>query len=450
MKTISNLLFTFSILLAAQGANAGTTYNITSNKAWSVVIPATCANCTLNISAGVTLTVDEDVTCQECTFSGGNMTMGAHTMNLQFITATTTTFFTGINFTVNSGTVTANAPLSMTNSTFTLNGTSTMTTSYQDDLVNSKIKLNGSSSLTANGGGATNFNLSSGSGIQIGDGTTTSTAKFTVSGPTLNIYDTSTVAAEGNKNNFYDWSNYNTAATAAGAKTSHATFNNSNPNLNMNCGGSYPNACSNPNLYGPATLSTAGTTMGATLLPILLSDFSAELNIDKVVVLKWETAQESNSNYFSIERSQDGSAWISIGTVKAAGASATTIVYDFTDEHPEAGINYYRLSMVDRDGRYTYSDVKIIRASSLVNKITVYPNPSSNYVNVSFGQGAGTEVTIRLVNQSGQVLMEKKAAGAAGATVTFPVQQYTAGLYFLSVSGADGSHENSKLLISHS
>ncbi len=264
----------------------------------------------------------------------------------------------------------------MTNSTFTLNGSSSMTTSYEDDLVNSKIILNGSSSLTTNGGGGTDINLSSGSGIQIGDGTSTSTAKFTVSGPTLNIYDSSTVAAEGNKNDFFDWSNYNTAASAAAVKTSHASYNNANANLNPNCGGTYPNSCSNPNLYGPATLSSGGTTVGATLLPVILVDFTAELNSDKMVGLSWQTGQESNSNYFSIERSQDGSAWTPIGTVKAAGTSNTTVDYDFTDESPAAGVNYYRLSMVDRDGRYAYSEVKIVRTSTLVNKVTVYPNPA--------------------------------------------------------------------------
>jgi hypothetical protein len=452
MKTISTLLLTLSMLIAAQGVNAGNTYNVTSNASWSTFsIPATCPNCTINISSGATLTIDENVTCQQCTIKGGgNMTMGAFTMNIQFIASNTYTFFSGINFTINSGTLTVNAPLSITNSTITLNGASTMTTSYEDDLINSKIRLNGSSALTVTGGGGTGIDLSSGSEIQVGDGTTTSTAAFTVSGPTLNLYDSSSVAVEGNKNKFFDWSNYNTAANAASSSTSRASFNNSNANLNMNCGGTFPNSCSNPNLYGPSTLSSAGTTMGATLLPVLLTDFTAEGNNDKQVVLNWQTTQESNSNYFSIERSQDGSAWTSIGTVKAAGTSATTIDYDFTDENPAPGANYYRLAMVDRDGRYAYSEVKIVRGPSLVNKITVYPNPSSNYVNVSLGQGADTEVTIRLINTSGQVMMEKKTSSAGGTTVTFPVQQYTAGLYILTVSGADGSHENSKLLISHS
>ena len=451
MKTISTLLLTLSILVAAQTAKAGATYNVTSNSNWSTfAIPSNCSNCTINISAGKTLTVDEGVTCQNCTITGGNLTMGKFTMNIQYAGPVTTTVFSGVNFTVDSGTITVNAPLLLTNSTFTMEGNSVMTTSYQDSLVNTKIELYGSSSLTATGSAATTISLTTGSEVEIGDGTSASTASFTVSGPTLNLYDTSKVATESTSNIYFNWSNYNSAPSSAGVKTSHTSFNNANANLNMNCGGVNPHACANPDLYGPATLSSAGTVEGAVLLPVILQGFTAELNIDKTVLLNWETSQESNSSHFDIERSQDGSTWTTIGSVQAAGTSDMTIDYTFTDESPATGINYYRLNMVDRDGRDAYSDVKIVRTAALVSKVSFYPNPARDYVNVSLSQASGTEVTIRLINQAGQVLQEKKAVSSNGATVTFPVQQYSTGLYILSVVGADGSHESSKLLISRS
>jgi Secretion system C-terminal sorting domain len=450
MKTISTLLLTLSILVAAGEAKAGTTYNINSNSNWSAVIPATCANCIINVASGATLTVDESVTCQSCTFSGGNITMAAYTMNLQSATGTYTVAFTGVNLSTTGGTITVNEPLSMTNSTFTLNGSSSMTTSFQDDLVNSKIKLFGSSTLQQTGAASVNINMSSGSVIQIGDGTTSSMASYIVNGPTLNIYDTSSVTAGANTNNFFDWNTYYTAVNAASAKTAHMSYNNSNANLNLNCGGVNPHACSNPNLYGPATLSASGTTAGAILLPVLLVDLTAVLNIDKMVVLNWETTMESNSSHFNIERSQDGSVWNTIGTVQAAGNSSRTIDYSFIDESPATGVNYYRLGMVDRDGRSAQSEVKIVRTTSLMNKVSFYPNPARDYVNVSLGQASAPNVTVRLISQSGQVLQEKKAVGGNGTTVTFPVQQYATGIYILSVAGADGSHESRALVISHS
>jgi Secretion system C-terminal sorting domain len=455
MKAIFTLFVTISALITAGTAKAGTTYNITSNSNWSTfTIPTTCANCTIKISAGVTLTIDKSVTCQQCTIQGGNLSMGSFTLNLQFISSNTPTVFTGVNFNVTgSGTVTANAPLDLTNSNFTFNNTSSITTSYDLIMVSSKIHLYGNSAMTNNGGGGTNISLSNSSEIVIGDGTSTSKASLLVSGPSLNIYDNSNVAVRGNNNDYKNWSNFNTAPNAAspsGSQKNYPSFNNSNPNNNMNCGIGYPNSCSNPNLYGPSTLSSSGVSLGATILPILLEGFAGELNSDETVGLSWTTAQESNSGHFEIERSLDGSVWTIIGEEAAKGYSSLPSDYSFTDGKPSAGTNYYRLRMVDLDGKYTYTTIVVIHNASIVSHTSFFPNPAHDYVHVALGGVAATKLTIRLINQSGQVLQEKTVVAGNGVTVSFPVQQYAAGLYILSVDGSDGTHTSSKLLISRS
>jgi len=452
MKTIFTLFITLAALASADQAQAGTTYNVSSNSNWSTfTIPSSCVNCTINISAGKTLTVDEGVTCQNCTFTGGgNMIMTSFAMQLQYSgSPVPTTVFNNINFTINgTGSLTANAPVAMTNSTFTFNGTSSLTNSYQFDMTSSRINLFGNSKMTANGGPV---DLISSSNIVIGDGTVGSTSSLLINGYALDIYDNSAVAVANNNNTYQNWGTYNSAPTVGGTMTSHASYNGT-PSSNMNCGGSFPHACSNPNLYGPSTLSSAGTVMGVTTLPIILEGFTAELNNNKTAELNWNTAQESNSSHFTIQRSVDGNVWTVIGEVAAKGNSSLPSAYSFTDENPSAGTNYYRLMMVDLDGKSEFSGIRVIHSTSLVNRVSLFPNPAHDYVNVSLGAGAGstTEVTVRLINQSGQVLQEKKAVSGNGAVLSFPVQQYATGLYILSVVGADGTHESSKLLISHS
>jgi Secretion system C-terminal sorting domain len=448
MKTIFTLFILTAALTWASEAKAGASYNITATSNWSTfTIPTTCTNCTINISAGVTLTVDKSVTCQNCTFSGGNISMGSFTMSLQYTGPTTTTFFSNTNFTVTgTGTVTVNAPISLTNSTFSFYGTSSITNSYQFDMVSSRINLYGNSKMTANGGPV---NLSSSSQIVIGDGTTTSSSSLLINGYALNIYDNSTIAVANDNNTYQNWSTYSTAPTPAGTKTSHTSFNGT-ASTNMNCGAGYAHACSNPNLFGPSTLSSAGTTQGATILPILLEGFTGELNSDEMIGLSWTTAQESNSAHFDIERSLDGSVWTIIGEKAAKGYSSLPSNYSFTDEKPSSGMNDYRLRMVDLDGKYTYSAIVVIHSGSLISHIHFFPNPARDYVNIALGGVVATKMTIRLINQSGQILQEKTAVGGNGATVSFPVQQYAAGLYILSVDGSDGTHTSNKVLISRS
>src|ERR1700754_1754129 len=82
-KSISLFLITAMMSIGTLSF-AGTTYQITSNKNWSAVMPATCANCTINISSGVTLTIDAAATCQNCTFVGGKIVINSKTLNLQY------------------------------------------------------------------------------------------------------------------------------------------------------------------------------------------------------------------------------------------------------------------------------------------------------------------------------------------------------------------------------
>lgn len=443
----SNLttLWILALMIMTSSVFAQKTYTLSSSNNWSAVLPSTCFDCTISIASGATLTMDESATCQNCTFQGGTLSISNQTLNIQYAGSLTTTYFNGTNLQV-SGSVIVNAPLSLTNSTFTFNNSSSFTTSYEVDLSASTIYLYDKASMTSTGGPATPINLVNSSQIVIGNGSQTSTAMFTVSGPTLNIYDKSSITVGNQSNVYYDWANYsyipNVHANGNAAK-SYSTNS-----LNLNCGAGYAHSCSNPSLYGPATLNSGGVIPGNTL-PVVLVGFSAILNSDHTVTLDWNTQMEVNFSHFTIERSADGENWTAIGTVQAKGNSSVQIDYSFTDEQPLTGTNYYRLMMVNLDNSYGYTEVKVLR-TSVISKISFFPNPARDYVNVSLGGGSGTEVTVLLTSATGQLLQQKKAAAVAGTIVTFSVQNVAAGMYILSVIGADGSRESSPLLISRS
>jgi hypothetical protein len=69
-------------------------------------------------------------------------------------------------------------------------------------------------------------------------------------------------------------------------------------------------------------------------------------------ILKWSTASENNSDYFSIEVSTDGFSWKKIGEVKAAGNSNTKINYSYTHTFTEHRVHYYKLLQYDYDGMF--------------------------------------------------------------------------------------------------
>ncbi|WP_431212704.1 hypothetical protein ACQ86N_44705 [Puia sp. P3] len=321
-----------ALITLSLGSFAGTTYNINSNKNWSSVMPATCASCTINIANNVTLNIDANVTCQNCSFAGGNITLNSKTLNLQYSGSVTTTTFSSVTMTVNgNGQVVVNAPLSLTTSVFTFNNSSYFNTSYQVDLTSSVVYLNDNATMMSTGGSSTPINLMTNSQIVIGNGSQTSNAAFTVSGPTLTLYDNSSVNI-GNVNNSYNnWSNYDYHPSTHSAPA--ATKTKSTQNNNLNCGGAAPHACANPAVYGPASLGSAGAVANTTL-PVVLVGFSAILNNDKTITLNWDTKMEVNSKEFRVERSADGQIWSTIGVVAAKGNSDMASNYVFTDENP--------------------------------------------------------------------------------------------------------------------
>lgn len=193
-------------------------------------------------------------------------------------------------------------------------------------------------------------------------------------------------------------------------------------------------------LIGAASLNSAGT------LPIILGSFSAVVD-NGAVDLAWTTDLEINSDHFTIQSSTNsGATWNSIGTVAAAGNSASVLSYSFVDSHPASGTTEYRLILVDRNGNTAYSAVKAVRIGS-ISTVSVYPNPASDYVNVTLGGDASVSANIRLMNLAGQILLEKTVTNAGGTTVPLMVSSYPSGNYLIVITAPDGSKQVNKILI---
>lgn len=73
--------------------------------------------------------------------------------------------------------------------------------------------------------------------------------------------------------------------------------------------------------------------------------------------LEWETASENNNDYFTIEKTRDGTYFYNIAIIKGAGNSNQRLYYQYLDRDIEDGINYYILKQTDYDGKFKYSDI---------------------------------------------------------------------------------------------
>lgn len=131
------------------------------------------------------------------------------------------------------------------------------------------------------------------------------------------------------------------------------------------CDNGSPVACTNATLY---LLVYSSFT-----LPLDIISFTASV-LNKDTKLEWTTANQVNVSHFEIERlSANGTAYTKVGEVAVNNASSGS--YSFTDINAKQFMakGYYRLKVVDNDGRYRYSKVLLV---SFGNDVAVEIRPT--------------------------------------------------------------------------
>ena len=84
-------------------------------------------------------------------------------------------------------------------------------------------------------------------------------------------------------------------------------------------------------------------------LPIDLLSFDAKKQSQNNLLF-WSTATETNSDYFTIEKTLDGASYEVVGQVNGGGTSFDQLDYSLVDYDVRKAINYYRLKQTDTDG----------------------------------------------------------------------------------------------------
>ncbi len=167
-------------------------------------------------------------------------------------------------------------------------------------------------------------------------------------------------------------------------------------------------------------------------VPVILLGFSAQRN-NRINKITWSTSQEINLRQFVIERSNDGSRFVPIGQVAAAGNSNNTRAYLFTDNAPVKGINYYRLKMVDADNISRYSLVRNIRNEGIAD-VAVYPNPVTDLLTISITADNQGTANITITDNSGRLVYSKTSAIIGGGnTISINTTHLSHGTYIAKI-----------------
>lgn len=169
-------------------------------------------------------------------------------------------------------------------------------------------------------------------------------------------------------------------------------------------------------------------------LPLKLTSFSVT-GRQNVNLLKWTTEQEINIWGFDIERSYTGSGFEKIGSVRALPGSGMN-AYEFRDEHFLDGYVYYRLKILDKDGKFTYSlIVRSFNGNTSDPGLTVSPNPFTSGFLFAAGFKKDGTATFRIIDSKGAVVRElkKKVDNGFNSFQIDKLETLGKGVYYLEV-----------------
>ena len=175
-------------------------------------------------------------------------------------------------------------------------------------------------------------------------------------------------------------------------------------------------------------------------LPVELVDFQARKYGDHVARLDWRTAVEINFEAFEIERLQGENYWAQIGKepAKAVGGSGAT--YTFYDVNATQEEELYRLKMVDLDGTFEYSPIRLVRFGS-DQTMRIVPNPATDVLYLQYGaEMAEGDLLVELYDWTGRIVLQKNMVVVPGSSGVLYLNDYRlpAGVYRFKAGAANG------------
>lgn len=117
-------------------------------------------------------------------------------------------------------------------------------------------------------------------------------------------------------------------------------------------------------------------------LPLQWLSLTGKLDSRNIATVNWQV-QESNVLNYEIEFSEDATVFKKVGNTYSKGNGNN--LYQFTDATIISGTVYYRIKQIDRDGKYSYSNIVRLSAKDFF-PVALYPNPADDVVTINVGK----------------------------------------------------------------
>ncbi len=179
-------------------------------------------------------------------------------------------------------------------------------------------------------------------------------------------------------------------------------------------------------LYAVSLGGAVYTVEANSLVPVQLLEWKANW-IDDDVRLSWQTTREVNFDGFEVEFSRDGINFFKQGAV-AAKNLPNGGTYSFDHRMPGHENLFYRLKMVDRDGRIDYSWIISLKKVGITQ---IYPTLIENGVlNITINEPYDQ---LQLINMDGQRVLTRRLDGRTTGNISITLPSLKPSTYLVQL-----------------
>lgn len=214
-------------------------------------------------------------------------------------------------------------------------------------------------------------------------------------------------------------------------------------NLYYSRSGSAGLVIDNQNSYDAGFSTGTGTsfaTFPLQVLPVRFLNFTATKS-NNSATLNWAVENEDeNTATYEILKSINGTDFTTLVTLPALNNGRSSNSYSFVVDKLSsirtAGLVYFRIKQIDKDGRFAYTDIKNVRVDG--KKLAVYPNPVKTTANVTYNLAENTAVTISIIDAAGKQVSTLQTQGFIGDNLkNIDLSKFAAGNYTVKVQTAN-------------
>ena len=185
----------------------------------------------------------------------------------------------------------------------------------------------------------------------------------------------------------------------------------------------------NPFVDHPEYVAAIFNATGA--LPVTVTNFTAQ-KITNAVILTWSATNETGFKQYDIERSIDGIKFITIGNVEGRNLPQ----YSFTDNSlPSNTVAYYRLKMIDADGKFKNSNILAVKLNKNFSNALVYPNPTIGELNIKLYEPLYSNSKLQILDVTGRMVKQQNVS-VNNVNIQIDVQGLSAGRYFIKIANS--------------